>query len=98
MKPDGSDAANPLSYLILKALQECPGAHPTVTLRVAESTPDDLLRLALECVRMGLSMPAFVGDKSYLAYLTMNGVDIKDARDYVLTGVLMLIFPENPGR
>lgn len=93
VKPDGSDAANPLSYLILKALQECPGAHPTVTLRVAESTPDDLLRLGLECVRMGLSMPAFVGDKSYLAYLTMNGVDIKDARDYVLTGCIDVNLP-----
>ena len=66
VKPDGSDAANPLSYLILKALRECPGAHPTVTLRVAESTPEDLLEMGLECVRMGLSMPAFVGDKSYI--------------------------------
>ncbi|MBS5521703.1 MAG: hypothetical protein KHX56_05465 [Clostridiales bacterium] len=93
VKRDGSDAANPLSYLILKALQECPSAHPTVTLRVAQSTPDALLKMGLECVRMGLSMPAFVGDKSYLAYLEMNGVEKEDARDYVLTGCIDVNLP-----
>ena len=93
VKRDGSDASNPLSYLILEALLQCPGAHPTVTLRVAESTPADLLQLGLKCVRRGLSMPAFVGDKSYLAYLTMNGVSIEDARDYVLTGCIDVNLP-----
>lgn len=93
VKKDGSDAANRLSYLILEALLECPSVHPTVTLRVAQSTPDDLLMLGLKCVRKGLSMPAFVGDKSYLAYLTMNGVNIRDARDYVLTGCIDVNLP-----
>lgn len=93
VKKDGSDAVNRLSYLILEALLECPSVHPTVTLRVAQSTPDDLLMLGLKCVRKGLSMPAFVGDKSYLAYLTMNGVNIEDARDYVLTGCIDVNLP-----
>ena len=38
-------------------------------------------------------MPAFVGDKSYLAYLTMNSVSIEDARDYVLTGCIDVNLP-----
>lgn len=93
VKRDGSDATNPLSYLILKALQECPSPHPTVTLRVSVGTPDTLVKMGLECVRMGLSMPAFVGDPSYLAYLQMNGVALEDARDYVLTGCIDVNLP-----
>lgn len=93
VKRDGTDATNPLSYLILKALQECPTLHPTITMRIAESTPDALLKLGLECVRQGLSMPAFVGDPSYLEYLTMNGVSIEDARDYVMTGCIDVNLP-----
>ena len=88
VKADGSDATNELSYLILDALLECPTTHHTITIRVADSTPDALILKGLECQRRGLSMPAFVGDDSYIKYFTDYGCPIEDARDYVMTGCL----------
>ncbi|MBQ6096368.1 MAG: hypothetical protein IJK99_01355, partial [Bacteroidales bacterium] len=40
--------------------------HHTLTVRVYEGTPDKLMLEALKVVRMGLGMPAFMGDKSYM--------------------------------
>lgn len=88
VKPDGSDATNALSYLILEALRQCPTLHHTITIRVADTTPRPLIMKGLQCVREGLSMPAFVGDVSYLKYFERNGVPIEWARDYILTGCL----------
>lgn len=93
VKKDGSDATNELSYLILRALQNTKTPHPTVTIRVADSTPDKLMRLGLQCVRDGLSMPAFVSDESCLAYLQNNGISLEEARDYTLAGCLDVVLP-----
>lgn len=88
VKADGSDATNELSYLILDALLACPTTHHTITIRVADSTPESLILKGLECQRRGLSMPAFVGDQSYIKYFTDYGCPLEDARDYVMTGCL----------
>jgi len=93
VKADGTDAVNALSYLILKALKNTKTLHPTVTIRVAESTPDALLKLGLECVREGCSMPAFIGDKSYIEYLRANNVSLEDARNYVVAGCIDVVLP-----
>jgi formate C-acetyltransferase len=85
---EGEDATNELSYLILDALKLCPVPHHTVTLRVHEGTPEDLMLKALEVVRTGIGMPAFVGDKSYIGYLTGEGVPLKDARGYAMAGCI----------
>lgn len=86
--PGGDDATNPLSYLILEAARECRTPHPTITVRVHEKTPEALIQKALEVVKLGLGLPAFIGDKSYIEYLTGSGVPLKDARDYALSGCL----------
>ena len=85
---DGADATNELTYLILEAARRCPTPHHTITLRVHDGTPDELMRKALELVRTGIGMPAFVGDRSYVDYLTLHGVALDEARDYVITGCL----------
>ncbi len=85
---DGRDATNELSYLLLDAAKLCPTPHYTLTLRVHEETPDDLIVKAMEVVKLGLGMPAFVGDRSYIDYLTSEGVELEDARDYSLGGCL----------
>ncbi len=85
---DGSDATNALTYLLLDAARATATPHHTLTLRVHEGTPQPLLIKALEVVRAGMSMPAFVGDKSYIQFFTGHGVPLEEARDYVMTGCL----------
>jgi pyruvate formate-lyase/glycerol dehydratase family glycyl radical enzyme len=88
LTPDGEDATNELSYLILEAALDCQTPHHTITVRVHEETPEALMLKALEVVRTGIGMPAFVGDKSYIEYLVSHGVPLRDARDYALAGCL----------
>jgi len=41
----------------------------------------------------GIGMPAFIGDKSYMAYLQEYGVPIEEARNYALAGCLDASLP-----
>lgn len=88
VKRDGSDATNDLSYMMLDAALITRTPHHTITIRVADSTPKDLILKGIECIRSGLSMPAFVSDRSYINFFTMHGVSVEDARDYAITGCL----------
>ncbi len=85
---DGRDATNELTYLLLEAARETATPHHTLTLRVHEGTPQALLMKALEVVRLGIGMPAFIGDRSYIEFFTRHGIPEKDAREYVMTGCL----------
>ena len=91
--PDGQDATNELTYLILKATNRLRTPHHTVTLRVHEDTPEDLMVKALEVVKTGVGMPAFVGDKSYIDFLSSKGVPLQVARNYALGGCLDVAVP-----
>jgi pyruvate formate-lyase/glycerol dehydratase family glycyl radical enzyme len=85
---DGKDATNELTYLLLEAAKETQIPHHTLTLRVHDNTPTELMQKALDVVRTGLGMPAFVNDKSYIEFFLKNGMSLDDARDYIMTGCL----------
>ena len=86
-KEDGSDATNDLSYLLLDAALDTHLPHHTVTVRVHKNTPEKLMLKALEVVKSGLGMPAFIGDESYIRFFMEDGtVSLEQARDYCATG------------
>jgi pyruvate formate-lyase/glycerol dehydratase family glycyl radical enzyme len=93
----GEDVTNELSYLMLDAAMDCPTPHYTITLRVHDHTPTQLLLKAIECVKSGTGMPAFVGDKSYSGFLLKQGMPLEDARNYVLGGCLDVNIPGKSG-
>ncbi len=90
---NGNDATNELSYLILDAAKNVQTPHHTITIRVHEGTPEKLLLKGLDVVKTGMGMPAFIGDPSYIGYLTGEGVPLKDARNYTLSGCLDVNLP-----
>lgn len=87
---DGNDATNELSYLLLDAAMDTHLPHHTITVRVHKNTPEKLMIKALECVRSGIGMPAFVGDESYINFFTKqsetNKLSVEEARDWCCTG------------
>lgn len=85
-KEDGSDATNELSYLLLEAAKDTHLPHHTITVRVHENSPKEFLIKALEVVKTGLGMPAFLGDNSYLHFFQDGGLSLEQARDYCATG------------
>ena len=83
---NGNDVTNELSYLLLESARDTQLPHFTITLRVHENTPEKLMLKAIEVVKTGLGMPAFISDKSYINFFVGNGMDVKEARDYCATG------------
>lgn len=83
---DGNDATNELSYLLLESAKDTQLPHFTVTVRVHEKTPEKLMLKALDVVKTGLGMPAFLSDKSYINFFMQGGMSLEDARDYCATG------------
>ncbi|WP_434310653.1 glycyl radical protein [Hominifimenecus sp. rT4P-3] len=83
---DGNDATNELSYLLLESALDTQLPHFTITVRVHKNTPEKLMLKALEVVKSGLGMPAFLSDKSYINFFTMGGMPLEEARDYCATG------------
>jgi pyruvate formate-lyase/glycerol dehydratase family glycyl radical enzyme len=90
---NGQDATNELTYLILEAAKRLRTPHHTITLRVHEGTPEKLMMKALEVVKTGVGMPAFVGDKSYIEFLLSKGVPFPVVRNYALGGCLDVALP-----
>ena len=95
VKPDGTDAANELTYLVLEAANKSKIPHHTISLRIHEKTPEKLMITALEVVKTGIGMPAFALDKSFIEYMTTEGIPVEDARNYHLAGCLD---PAIPGK
>jgi pyruvate-formate lyase len=91
--PDGGDASNRFTYLILEAAKRTRTPHHTITLRVHDGTPKELMIEALEVVKTGVGMPAFIGDKSYTEWLLSRGVPLELARDYVMAGCVEVSLP-----
>ena len=93
--PEGEDASNELSYLILEAANRLRTPHHTITLRVHPGTPEDLMVKALEVVKTGIGMPALALDQSFLDYMTSGGIPVEEARNYHLCGC---VDPAIPGK
>jgi formate C-acetyltransferase len=92
---DGKDASNELTYLILEAANRLRTPHHTITLRVHEGTPEDLLTKALEVVKTGIGMPALALDQSFINYMTSGGIPLEEARNFHLAGC---VDPAIPGK
>jgi len=95
VKPDGTDATNELTYLVLEAANKLRIPHHTISLRIHEKTPEELMIKALEVVKTGMGMPAFALDKSFIDYMTSGDIPIEVARNYHLAGCLD---PAIPGK
>lgn len=88
LKKDGTDATNAVTYLLLEAARTCPAPHPTLTMRVHDGTPDELLDKALQLIGTGIGLPALLSDRSCLDFLAREGVPEDVARDYAVAGCL----------
>lgn len=84
----GKDATNDVTHLILEAAHACPAPHPSLTMRVHEGTPSDLMDKALSLVATGVGLPAMLSDKSCIDFLSREGVDLATARNYAVAGCL----------
>lgn len=92
-KRDGSDAVNPLSYLILKSVGETALTQPNLSVRFHKDIPQEFLTECIEVIRKGFGMPAFNNDSVVIPALVDLGVSKEDALDYSAIGCIEVAVP-----
>ena len=86
MTPDGSDATNELTYMIIACVGRLRMFQPSLTTRVHRGSPQEYLEAIVELVGEGLGFPNIQTDEVAIKALVSNGISLKDARDYCVMG------------
>ena len=79
----GGECVNGLSYIALEALRLSRLPYPSVGIRVNESTPRDLKRLAIDIQAEGIPNPSFFNDAVIRAGLESYGVPRDESAAYI---------------
>ena len=93
VRPDGSDAANELTRMVLRVSRDLELIDPKINLRISSQTDLELLCLASELTRKGLGFPQYSNDEVVIPALLAHGYDLEDARDYVVAACWEFIIP-----
>ncbi len=92
---DGMDATNDLSYMCLEASLHVLLPAPSLSIRVWNLSPHDLLIKAGEVTRTGIGLPAYYNDEVIIPSLLSRGLTLQDARDYNIIGC---VEPQKSGK
>ena len=84
--PDGRDASNELSYLILQSKKEFPLDYPDLSVRIHAQTPDALLLKVCEVIKEGTGFPKLLNDEEIIPLFLLKGAMLEEARNYSGTG------------
>ncbi len=90
VKKDGSDATNPVTYMMLQASDRLALHSPPLSLRIHPNTPDDLWMAAIETTKHVGGVPIFENDTIAIEALQKRGMDLEDARNYAIVGCVEL--------
>lgn len=85
-KPEGGDATNALSYMVLDCAEQLQLYQPSFAARIHNKSPQAYLNKIGEVVRTGIGFPANHFDDTTIKMLLSYGVEPADAKDYCLVG------------
>ena len=91
----GLDATNDLSYMCLEASMHVPLPQPSISIRVWNGSPQDLLLKAAALTRLGTGLPAYYNDEVMIPSIMARGLSLEDARNYCIIGC---VEPQAPGK
>ncbi|HNV10141.1 MAG TPA: glycyl radical protein [Propionibacteriaceae bacterium] len=91
--PEGLDAVNPLSYLVLRSVAQTRLPQPNLTVRYHRGLADDFMMECIEVMRLGFGMPAFNSDEVIIPSLINKGVEKSDAYNYSAIGCVEVAVP-----
>ena len=81
VKPDGSDAVNELSYLLLEVIEEMRILQPSSMVQVSKKSPEGFLRKAIHIVKTGFGQPSIFNTDAIVQELVQQGKSLVDARN-----------------
>lgn len=83
---NGLDATNDLSFMSLEASMHVMLPQPSLSIRVWNCSPHELLIKAAELTRTGIGLPAYYNDEVIIPQLLSRGLTMAQARDYNIIG------------
>jgi formate C-acetyltransferase len=86
LRPDGSDAVNELTYLILDVIDEMRLVQPSSNIQLSKKSPDRLLKRACEIIRKGWGQPSIFNADLIVEELIRQGKAVEDARSGGISG------------
>lgn len=92
---EGVDVTNDLSFMCIEASKHVMLPQPSLSIRVWNGTPHELLIKAAELTRTGVGLPAYYNDEVVIPSLLNRGLTLEDARDYCIIGC---VEPQKAGR
>ena len=92
---EGKDATNDLSFMCIEASFHVFLPMPSLSIRVWNGSPYDLLIRAAELTRTGIGLPAYYNDEVIIPSLMSRGVTLEEARGYNIIGC---VEPQVPGK
>ncbi len=81
LKPDGSNAVNELSYLILDVVEEMRILQPSSMVQLSAKNPDEFIERALHIVKTGFGQPSIFNTDAIVRELARQGKSVEDARE-----------------
>jgi formate C-acetyltransferase len=92
LKPDGSDATNELSYMILD-VQSRVGLHRQLSVRYHSRLPKRFVRKMCDVIHEGLGVPQLFNDDVLVPALMDLGLPAEAARSYSIIGCIEMTVP-----
>ena len=92
---EGLDVTNDLSFLCIEASHHVFLPQPSLSIRVWNGSPHELLIKAAGLTRTGIGLPAYYNDEVIIPSLMSRGLTLEDAREYNIIGC---VEPQKAGK
>ncbi len=80
VRPDGSDAVNEVTYLLLDVIEEMRLLQPSSSIQVSKKNPDRFVKRAAKIIRTGYGQPSVFNTDLIVQELVRMGKSVADAR------------------
>ena len=91
--PEGDDATNEMSYIVLDAIKAINLAEPSVAIRLHKNTPAEYLYAITDALRQASGVFSLFNDEMMIPYLSSFGLPLEDVRNYSTEGCMRWIIP-----
>ena len=92
---EGIDVTNDLSFMCIWASDHVGLPAPSLSIRVWNLSPHELMHEACRLTRTGIGLPAYYNDEVIIPALMNRGISLEEARNYCIIGC---VEPSIPGK
>ena len=79
--PDGSDAVNEMSFILLDVIEEMRLLQPSSMVQLSRKNPESFINRAVKITKTGFGQPSIFNTDAIIQEMTRMGKDIVDARN-----------------